>query len=138
MIYLDSSALFKHYYEEPGSDTIRRVFHEPKLIATASLSSAEVFSALNRKFREKAIDTGQYQAAAEEFEEDWRRFTVVPLSGEVLRTARVLLERYALRAGDAVQLASCQVLAMSVRAEFASADRRLNQAAEAEGFSLLL
>ena len=138
MIYLDSSALLKQYYNEPGSETIRQIFQEVRRIATASFSYAEVFSALNRKRREKAIDNHRYRLAARAFEEDWRHLVAVPISDEVLARARTLLERYPLRAGDALQLASALLCAEATDVEFASADQRLTQAASAEGFSLLL
>lgn len=138
MIYLDSSALFKQYYQEPGSERVRQIFLEAKRIATASLSYAEVFSALNRKLREKAIDGRQYQKAAGEFDGDWRHLHVVPLSPELLIRARLLLERHELRAGDAVQLASASIFPASTPLEFVSADRRLTEAARVEGISSLL
>ena len=138
MIYLDSSALLKQYYEEPGSDRIRQILRELNRISTASLSYAEVFSALNRKLREKEMDGKHYRTAAEAFESDWDRLEVVPLSGEVLSRARTLLEHHDLRAGDAVQLASALLLAASTSVEFASADRRLAWAARKEGLSAIL
>lgn len=128
----------KQYYEEPGTGTIRQILRDTERIGTASLSYVEVFSALNRKLREKAIDREQYRAAAEAFDGDWTHLVVVPISEEVFRRARTLLEHHDLRAGDAIQLASALILGVSAPVEFASADRRLNQAARAEGRSTLL
>ena len=140
MIYLDSSALVKQYYDEPGSGKIRPLFLESTMMATASLSYAEVFSALNRKLRQNVFSSEQYRRAVEAFDVDWKHLDVVPLYEEVLKRARAALENHDLRAGDAVQLASALVLAASASApiEFASADRKLNAAAGAEGLSLLL
>ena len=138
MIYLDSSALFKKYYQEIGTESVWRLFAERRVLATASLSYAEVLSALNRKLSEHRIGREQYHAAADSLEHDWTELDVIPMRQEVLRQARIVLERHTLRAGDAVQLASALHLAASGPVGFASADRRLNQAATAEGFILLL
>ena len=138
MIYLDSSALFKRYGRESGSDRLQESFRTPAEIATASLSYAEVASALNRKAREGAIISSEYRSAVDELEAGWARIQVIPLSWQVLRRARTLLERCPLRGGDAVQLASALLLADATAVRFASADRRLSSAARSEGFSLLL
>jgi len=138
LIYLDTSALVKLYYQESDSARFQQLFRKAPGVGTASLSYAEVFSAFNRKLRDRGIDRRQYDAAAQDFDEDWRRFSIVPLSEDVLRRARTILERQELRAGDAVQLASAVILSGSTRMTFASADRRLNEAARAEGLSLVL
>jgi predicted nucleic acid-binding protein len=78
-----------------------------------------------------------FDLPAEEFERDWAHFNVLPLAAQILRRARQVIERHALRAGDAVQLASALSLAASLPTEFASADERLSQAARREGLTVL-
>ena len=138
MTYLDSSALAKLFNEEAGSDVVRPIFSGPGRITTASLSYAEVFSAFNRKVRERRLDALQYRRAAQAFEEAWTQLDVVPMSESVLRRARLLLEKHELRAGDAVQLSSALVVRHTESLDFASADRRLSRAAKDEGLTTLL
>jgi predicted nucleic acid-binding protein len=134
---MDSSVLFKCYCQEAGSGRAQELLADRRGVGSAGLSYVEVFSALNRKLRERGIDRLGYATAAEEFERDWVHFTVLPLSGEILLRARQVIERHALRAGDAVQLASALTLAASLPTEFASADDRLSQAARREGLTVL-
>ena len=129
--------LAKRYYREPDSDRFTGLSDRLREIATASLSYAEFFSGLNRKLRLQEIEVSRYEEAAEEFERDWVHFSVLPLSAQILRRARQVIERHALRAGDAIQLASALSLAASLPTEFASADERLNQAARREGLTVL-
>jgi predicted nucleic acid-binding protein len=136
LIYADSSLLFKRYCQESGSREVRILLASNRQIATASLSYAEVFSALNRKLREHGIDRAGYLTAAVAFEADWSDLTVIPLSDGVVQRARVILERHILRAGDAVQLASALTIQASLSLQFASADHRLNEAARREGLTL--
>ncbi len=133
MIYLDTSVLLKRYCDELDSDEIRRLMFGAPSIATASFSYAEFFSGLHRKLRENAMDAAAYRSATIAFDEEWRRWTVVPLSNEVLQRARAMSERHGLRAGDAVQLGSAMALAVTLPVQFASADHSLTRAARAEG-----
>ena len=119
MIYLDTSALVQLYYKEPDSHWIRRAAARAPALVTAALTYAEIFAALNRKFLEGLMDLQQYRALAEQFDADWADWEVVPLSDEVLRIARRVVERHHLRAGDAVQLAS----ALTVTSAMAAASR---------------
>lgn len=137
MIYLDASVLFKRYCDEPGSAEIRRIADAATALATAVLSYVEVFSALRRKLSEGGIDERHYRRAAGQFETDWADLEVIPLTDEVLRLARHVIERHHLRAGDAVQLASALTFSATVPTYFASADRRLAQAAEREGLAVV-
>jgi len=63
--------------------------------------------------------------------------SVVEIGPLITARARTLLARHPLRAGDALQLASCLVLrdTASSGVEFAAFDDRLNQAARAEGMA---
>ena len=137
MIYLDTSALVKRYVAEAGAKMVRRMFLGTEPLATSALSYAEYFSALNRKRRENALSRAAYRELARAFEADWTRLQVVQLTESVLRSARRLLERHELRAGDAVQLASALAMAGSVAVRFASADRRLAAAAAQQGLPVL-
>jgi predicted nucleic acid-binding protein len=137
LIYLDTSVLAKRYYREPDSERFQELSNRLNEIATASLSYAEFFSGLSRKLRLREIDRQRYDQAARAFDRDWTGFTLVRLSDDILRRARAVIERHALRAGDGVQLASALVLAASLRIEFASADQRLSQAARDEGLVTL-
>ena len=116
---------------------VRRMFLGTEPLATSALSYAEYFSALNRKRRENALSRVAYRELARAFEADWTRLQVVQLTETVLRSARRLLERHELRAGDAVQLASALAMAGSVAVRFASADRRLAAAAAQQGLPVL-
>jgi predicted nucleic acid-binding protein len=58
---------------------------------------------------------------------------------EIAAQARALLARHPLRAGDAIQLASCLYLERELReaVPFVAFDQRLSDAARAEGLTVL-
>jgi len=107
-------------------------------LATSRLTEVEVASALARRCREGAFDVAERDRALAELTHDLMTMTVVEVVPAVTSRARVLLGRHTLRAGDALQLASCLVLrdgAASVA--FAAFDDRLVAAARAEGLQVL-
>jgi len=132
----------KLYADEPGHRAVRAL----ELVVVSSLARVEVPAALWRKQRRGELHEAELRVLVTEFEADYfgspgeaPRFLVTGLPPNVLDAAVRLLASHALRAYDAIQLAS----ACSVRdadpgcAAFACADRGLRAAAEAEGFEVL-
>ena len=106
--------------------------------ATSRLSEVEVASALTRRCREGAFDLGSRDRALAELVRDLEALAIVEIVPAVTARARTLLVRYALRAGDALQLAACLVIRdRAADVEFAGFDQRLNEAARAEGVVVL-
>jgi predicted nucleic acid-binding protein len=106
MVYFDASALAKRYVREKGSLKVRRLLRSD-LLATSRYSAVEIASALARRTREGAISGEDGERALTALREDLTAMLVVELTPEVVTRAQVLLQRHSLRAGDAVQLASC-------------------------------
>lgn len=103
--------------------------------ATARLSAVEVASGLARRCREGAFSAAERDRALAALEKDLATLRLVELSPPVVLEALALLARHALRAGDAVQLASALLLKRELRTAvgFAAYDERLRAAATAEG-----
>lgn len=123
----------KRYVREAGSEEVRRWLRARKT-ATSRLSEVEVASALMRRWREGAFDTRDRDRALLGLVRDLSAMTIVEIVPAVTARARALLERHLLRAGDALQLASCLLLRDNTPGglSFAGFDERLNRAAEAE------
>jgi predicted nucleic acid-binding protein len=135
MIYFDTSALVKRFVEEPGSDVVRRFVLGEAPVATAKITYAEVYSGFTRKWKEGHLSSSDYDMVCRDFEADWDSYVRVELSDEILLTSRDVIRRHGLRGFDAIHLASAIHLmtALEERIDFAAADRRLLEAAEAEG-----
>lgn len=124
----------KRYVREAGSDLVRG-WLAAGTPATSRLTEVEVASALLRRWREGAFDTKSRDRALAALNRDFQALTVVEMGPSVTARARVLLERHQLRAGDAIQLASCLLLRDTAASSltFSAFDDRLSQAARAEG-----
>jgi uncharacterized protein len=140
ILYLDTSALVKLYAEEAGSEAVRRAVAASDLNATSLMSYAETRSALARKCRGREITRGALNRLKQEFERDWARLHLLPVDETVVRKAGNLTEEYALRALDALHLATADSLQAVLRATvtFGCFDGALNGAAKIRGLELLI
>ncbi len=134
MIYFDTSALIKLFVLEKGSEDAQRLSHDHFPVATATITHTETHSGCNRRKREGHLSARQYTRLSRQFEEHWTTYIRIELTQEVIALAKVLLERYPLRAFDAIHLASAISLQKGVQEplQFAAADIRLLDAASAE------
>jgi uncharacterized protein len=139
ILYLDTSALVKLYAEEAGSDLVRQALADSDLIATSQIAYVETHSAFARKRRSGEIARDALQRCIREFEQDWKRLHRLPLDEMTIRKAGDLAETHALRALDAVHLATVSSLQdlLRVAVTFACFDRALNGVAEARGLKPL-
>ena len=134
MLYFDASALAKRYVREKGSAKIRRLLSSD-VPATSRLSAVEIASALMRRSRDGALSDKNRDRALTVLDGDLAAMVVVELSPEIVTRAQALLRRHPLRAGDAIQLASCLQLQEGIADEpvrFVAFDARLIAAARAE------
>ena len=140
--YADSSVLVKRHIPEAGTLWFRTLA-DPlvgNVIITGRISVVEVYSALNRRVREGTLDPTIYATLAADFDSVCTaEYRLLELGPVVAGRACDLLERYPLRADDAVQLATALsannlLLASGLQAvTFLSADARLLSAAQAGG-----
>lgn len=137
MRYFDAGALVKRYVREQGSAKVRRLITSAAP-ATSRLSEVEVASALGRLAREGAFSVAERDRALAALDADLAAILVVELTAEITARARTLLQRYELRAGDAIQLASCLYLQeqLGEDVQLVAFDRRLAKAVRGEGLSL--
>ena len=137
-IYADSSVLVKRHVIETGTAWFQKYAQENTVITT-QISFVEVFSAFNRLLREERIEREMYETLATDFTELCEiEYTLIELTNDVLQGARKLLEKYPLRAYDAVQLISAVMAndaalqSAQIPIVFLSADYRLLDAAKQE------
>jgi len=129
--------LVKRYVREPETDFVRRLL-SVGTAASSRLSEVEISSAVVRRCRGGAISPKSRNAILSVLREDFATLYVVEFSAVISRLCHDLLVRRSLRAGDAIQLASCIHLRdqLGQPTEFVAYDRRLNEAAAAEGLEV--
>jgi predicted nucleic acid-binding protein len=141
--YLDTSAMFKQYVDEPGSTWLRAQVSSGTSLVSSQLLIVEAVSALNRRVREGSLSSAEYQRVRDVFREDCRvTYQIVSPTTAIVDLACELLERHPLRGYDAIHLATALAVRQSLRRQglptliFISADDSLNAAASAESLAV--
>ena len=139
ILFLDTSALVKLYVSEDGSEKTHEAALEAEVLAVSRIAWAEYHAALARRARMVPDDEPELDQARNALAVDWQDFFVMEVSQSVVEVAGEYAELYALRAYDAVQLATATYLAgqSGQTVQFGCFDRRLNKAASAQGMETL-
>ena len=140
--YFDASAFAKHYLQEPGSRWVNELLGrtvQDRFVST-ELIGVEVICAIARAEREKRIGLAlRNSLAGRAIEETRSVLQLSETSRQILGLASQLALRHALRAYDAIHLATTlrilsETLMLGLPAPiFVSADGNLLLAARAEG-----
>jgi predicted nucleic acid-binding protein len=132
IFFLDASALAKRYVSESGTERVRALFRRHAQIAVSRLSEVEVSSALVRRMKLGDLEPETVDAHLASLLEDLSACDVIEIRKPVVTRARELVYGHALRAYDAVQLASALRIKTGAAVAFLCADGDLADAAEAE------
>jgi predicted nucleic acid-binding protein len=143
LYYLETSALVKLYIREAGTEQLlqlvsRRANHR---FAVLTITLVEFRSAIRKRERAGDIDKAVAADLANRFERHLEtKFLRQVLNDSVLETATKLIDRYPLRAYDAIQLAGCLTLKEASGKDqpvFVCSDHQLLEAAACEGLTSL-
>ncbi len=136
--YFDASAMVKLLLVEEGSATAGLLWAQATEPFVSIVGYAELRGSVARAARGGRIARDDYPTARLELERMWGTLATIRLDGRLARLAGSLADRHALAALDAIHLAS----ALSLRepgevVAFVAFDRRLREAALAEGLTVL-
>ena len=139
MRYWDSSAIMPLLVEEANTKRYELFLREDPYIATWWASKIECASALNRLYRDEALNSKELSQASSDLETLAAGWLEIQATEKLRRRAIRLLRLHALRAADATQLAASLIAADDAPRglDFVCSDTRLTNAAEKEGFTIL-
>jgi predicted nucleic acid-binding protein len=141
--YLETSALVKLYVRESGTERVLALANRAteNRLAILALTQVELRSAVRRRERNGEIPPLVATQLLEAFKRHLeQRFVSQMVNDFVLDVASALVDRHALRAYDAVQLAGYLALRGSTGTEvpiFVCSDHGLLEAARLEGIPIL-
>jgi uncharacterized protein len=137
ILYLDTSAIVKRYFEEPFSEAVAAGWTSAEAIVTSSVAYAETMATIGRKIKEENLGSHLSQKTRDFFKRDWNGFVRVDVTGDLNPYIDKVLQRHALRGFDAIHLASALIIQERLPRNFyfACYDRKLSQAARLEGLS---
>jgi predicted nucleic acid-binding protein len=142
LYFLDTSALVKLYVQEPGTDRLLPLFRDrpDNRFAVLAILVVEFCSAIRRRQRAGDINASAATSILDSVQSHMEtRFIRQMINEAVIDTAQEMIDRYALRACDAVQLAGCLVLSAIAREPytFVCSDHLLLEAARSEQLRVL-
>ena len=143
LFYIETSALVKLYVREPGTDRILALMsrNQGHRFAVLTISGVEFHSAIRRREREGDIDPPQARRLLKRFSEHMEtKYVRQSINDSLLDVAANLVDRYPLRAYDAVQLAGWLIVRSHSGKDyptFVTSDHRLIDAAGTEGIPFL-
>jgi predicted nucleic acid-binding protein len=139
VIFFDASAAAKRYFQESGSELVNRLWSGPEFFSSLAILHCELTSALNQKRRERALPRGTYQTLKKQIGEDLRKIQAVPVNAELIEVSLRVLDAHPLKTLDSLYLAGALTLQQTLKEPvlFVAADRKLLQAAQAEGLRAL-
>ncbi|NOT46822.1 MAG: type II toxin-antitoxin system VapC family toxin [Acidobacteria bacterium] len=142
VIFFDTSALAKRYIDEKGSAWIGYFFHDESdcLVYIAEITIVELASAIVRRSKGGSLSAEEARQLLELFDDHLSsQYYVLELNSKIIDGARGIVEKYGLRAYDAVQAAAAEHLNRNQMANdlpavvLVSADLELLAAARAMG-----
>jgi len=133
MFFFDSSALFKRYLEEEGSEAVRDLCADAEVVGVSVLCVPEILSAAQRLKREGRMTLGEATRVKHELQTDLADAKVIGLNEHVIERASDLIESNALKALDALHVAT----AVEAHADlFVSGDEQQLKAARKAGLKV--
>jgi predicted nucleic acid-binding protein len=131
----------KLFIKEPGSEKMLHFANveDDRSKIVSAMAQIEARSAICRLRQGKAITPAEASLALHSLADDMKRIIEQPINPPVLEAASTLVERYYLRALDAVQL-GCAIVARDLMAapdmQLIASDKELLEAAQKEGFAI--
>lgn len=122
--------------DEPETEATREMWHEATRISSTWLTVVETRSAVARARRMGRLKEAQAIAAITEAKQLLGEVDLMEVDPPVITSAAELADAHALRAYDAVQLASALTLG-DAELVVATWDRELRRAVNAEGLTLV-
>jgi uncharacterized protein len=119
------------------SARVREAISRAETVATTVIAYVEACAAFARRRREGRLSRGDYRRTIQDLQSDWDHYLLLEVTIELVRRAADLAAIYALRAYDAMHLASAKVLQERLQGPifFACWDSNLLAGAKREGLS---
>lgn len=138
ILYLDTSALVKRYFDEPGSDEVLDHWRRADEIVVSSVAYAETAAAVYRKKREADLEEDEVRQVMEAFQRDWKSLLRVEVNDWLNGLIDRMVQRHPLRGFDALHLASAVLIKENLGRDFLFVcfDQRLAGAALKEGLEV--
>lgn len=126
-MYIDTSSLFKKYFQEDGSDAIIDLFKRSTKIFISSITYIEMMNSVYRYYKEKLISKKELDMITESVNKDFSCFSEIPINKDLKFKALDIIKKNTLKSLDLIHLISAQV---SHCQKFVTSDKKLYKIAK--------
>jgi len=133
-VFLDTSAFAKRYIAEQGSDKVLELCQQADSLVVSVICLPELISTLSRLLREKKFAKTDYQKLKADAMADLADIDICQITPDILVAVVPLLEKYPLRAMDALHIACALAVEPDI---FISADHQQISAARKAGLKIV-
>ena len=133
IIFLDTSAWIKYFFEEGGTSEIQNFIvekssSEENAFAASAVTYAEMKATFKRALNSKRITEQEFRQIKDEFETQWQNVDIPLIDKALIEKSGELAEQYALKGCDAFQLSSALAIEANI---FVNSDDELTAVAKA-------
>lgn len=130
--FIDTSSLFKKYVDEKGADTFDMLLQSVSEIIIAPITQLEINSIIERRLREKTLNTTDATWIEKEFMFDLNFYGVVDFNENMTSECVRVIRMYQMKVLDGIQLSSAitanpDVVIVSDRQLYKSAVKELKR-----------
>ena len=147
-VYLDASALVKHFHHEIGSAVVNETIelvsaHDPRCLFVSALTTVETLSILNRRRNASQIPLPDFIRSLRGVIRELKRFShYLVIDDQFLLASAQYTIKHNINSADAIHVAVCLSLQDALRQSndelvCMTADKRLARAARAEGIAVV-
>ncbi|MDO5577321.1 MAG: type II toxin-antitoxin system VapC family toxin [Fibrobacter sp.] len=127
--FIDTSSLFKKYVDEKGADTFNLLLQSITEIIIAPITLLEVNSTIERRLREKSLNSSDADWIEKEFMFDLNFYGVVEFNENLASECIRVIRKYQMKVLDSIQLSSAIVAKPDI---FITSDKQLYKIASKE------
>lgn len=128
-IFADASTILKKYVLEAGSEDLDNLLEGVTDIAVSPTCLLEMYSALNRRIKEKALFSKDVNSIFSEIRKDFRYFSIILWTQRLEELGMEIIHKYDLRSLDAIVLSAGKLANSDL---FITSDKLLYQVARKE------
>lgn len=127
--FLDTSSLFKKYFEEEGSAELEELLQSVSTVTVAPITILETNSIIERRLREKSLTTEDANWIEKELSFDFHFYGIVEFNENLTTETLRVIRKYQLKVLDGIQLGAAIISTPDV---FVVSDKKLYTSAKME------
>ena len=127
--FLDTSSLFKKYFEEEGSAELEELLQSVSTVTVAPITILETNSIIERRLREKSLTTEDANWIEKELSFDFNFYGIVEFNENLTTETLRVIRKYQLKVLDGIQLGAAIISTPDV---FVVSDKKLYTSAKME------